>query len=126
VTDARLVERTVFPPVPASVAAARRFVGAIADRWGFTDHPIEMALVVSELVTNAVEHGDADIVLVLRGQDDGLCIEVTNTATGGVPERRDPPPSTASGRGLRIVDVLSAAWGHVTVGDRLTVWALVS
>jgi anti-sigma regulatory factor (Ser/Thr protein kinase) len=119
--DLRLVERTVFPPVPASVAAARRFVARTADRWGLTGHPA-----VSELMTNAVEHGTADIDLVVRARDDGLCIEVTNTATGGTPERRDPPPSTASGRGLRIVDVLSATWGHLRVGDRLTVWALVA
>ena len=60
-------------------------------------------MVVSELVTNAIAHGDGDIVLRTELREDAVRIEVVDQGSGRF--RAD------GGWGLRIVDALAARWG---------------
>ena len=71
----------------------------------------DLALVITELVTNAVVHGRGRITLTLRR--DGRCIqgEVADEGSGFEPNMRKQGPHDYSGRGLSIVDALSSRWG---------------
>ena len=98
-----------FPAVPASVAAARRFTtDALA---GIAPEALETAeLLVSELATNCIRHVGTGFELTIRSSATEIRVEVTDHG-GGEPQMRHPKPTDVSGRGLRIVDVLSERWG---------------
>lgn len=110
-----------FPAVPASVAAARRFTtDALA---GIAPEALETAeLLVSELATNCIRHVGTGFELTIRSSAREVRVEVTDHG-GGEPQMRHPKPTDVSGRGLRIVDMLSERWGfeHAS-GAGKTVW----
>lgn len=100
---------------PRHVATARRVTSAVLDEAGVTDHDTigTVQLVVSEIVTNAIVHGNAGSVS-LRLTCDGtreVRIEVDDHSTG-TPEVRDPGPDDEGGRGLRLVAYLAREWGR--------------
>jgi anti-sigma regulatory factor (Ser/Thr protein kinase) len=98
-------------PLPSSCQAAR---AAVRDR--FTDALSRQAiadleLVVSELVSNAVEHGCGTIRLDVEHDGHDLHGFVTD---GGDGFDYEPPSADADeprGRGLTIVDALATRWG---------------
>ena len=69
------------------------------------------AIVVSELVTNAVVHGRGRITLEACLHGDRLRIEVVDEGTGKAPDVREQPENAVGGWGLRIVDTLALDWG---------------
>ena len=71
----------------------------------------DLALVVSELVTNAVVHGSGEISLRLRLAAGRVYGEVIDEGGGFEREVRERGPTDLSGRGLLIVDALSRRWG---------------
>jgi anti-sigma regulatory factor (Ser/Thr protein kinase) len=82
-----------------------------------------VAVVVSELVTNAVRHTTAPIHLTVQTSVDGVRLEVSDLA----PRLPGPPvldPQAEGGRGLAIVAGLADAWGIDPIaGDGKIVWA---
>ncbi len=81
----------------------------------------EALLVISELVTNAVQHGQPPLSLRVVMMTDEMRIEV---ADGGpaAPRPRTPPVEQAGGRGLDIVSQLSSEWGWRRSASGKTVW----
>src|SRR5687768_16669409 len=71
----------------------------------------DLALVVSELVTNAVAHGQGAISMTVRVDGEGVFGEVVDEGGGFEREVRERGPEDLSGRGLHIVDALSSRWG---------------
>jgi anti-sigma regulatory factor (Ser/Thr protein kinase) len=98
-----------FPHEPESVPAARRFVTDLL-RGVSADTMEAVELMVSELATNCIRHTDSgfELTIIRTGRD--IRIEATDGA-GGTPEMRSPKPTDPSGRGLKIIDMLSAEWG---------------
>jgi anti-sigma regulatory factor (Ser/Thr protein kinase) len=83
-------------------------------------------LIVSELVTNAVRHGDGDIVVSLDVRPDRVRIEVRDDgAELPVIPTEHPPTDRPAGRGLLIVAATASDWGvDLARGDQgKTVWA---
>ncbi|OEU85839.1 hypothetical protein DB35_12005 [Streptomyces abyssalis] len=120
-----------FPSTPRTVTAARRATRAALAGWGVEGEGVaNAALVVSELVTNAVRHGHVPGRLVeLRITYDlekTVTVEVSDAGDGRPPLAGVGPAETAlaeSGRGLALVEGFADAWG---VRDRVigkTVWA---
>jgi anti-sigma regulatory factor (Ser/Thr protein kinase) len=68
-------------------------------------------LIVSELVTNAVVHGEGRILLSSELDEDRLLIEVVDDGSGFEHVVREVPFDALSGRGLSIVDATSSRWG---------------
>ncbi len=114
--------RVRLPAQPQSVAAARRHVTGTLTRWGATDVVDTAALLVSELVSNAVRHGHGPIDVRLDDGPDGLLVRIGD-ASPVLPVRRAPlvpqvvpdpdgaPGISESGRGLRLVEALAEEWG---------------
>ncbi|MEU5327641.1 ATP-binding protein [Streptomyces parvus] len=96
--------------------------------WGL---PLEDAsLVIGELATNAALHGyvpGRDFRITLSVYGDVLRIEVADTRSDRLPEKRDPDAGSEGGRGLLLVEALSVRWGteHGPF-PRKTVWAEVA
>ncbi|WP_433242377.1 ATP-binding protein [Actinomadura nitritigenes] len=90
----------------------------------------DVALVTSELVTNAHEHStagqspDGKVRLTATCGPKRLRVEVTDEGGKKIPAPRCPDADDLGGRGLVIVDALADDWGHCPdpeTGGR-TVW----
>jgi anti-sigma regulatory factor (Ser/Thr protein kinase) len=82
-------------------------------------------LMVSELATNCIRHTDSEFRLTITRTGRDIRVEATDGG-GGTPEMRSPKPTDPTGRGLKIVDMLSATWGvdqPAAIGK--TVWFTV-
>ena len=76
----------------------------------------DLELVVSELVTNAFDHGRGTIHLDLTHDGDELHGSVTDDGHGFAYETRKVGDRELRGRGLSIVDALVTRWG-ITEGS---------
>lgn len=112
-----------LPPTAHSPGAARSFVTEALRSWSV---PAELAgdivLAASELVTNAVEHGSGEITVELRMVGGCVRLKVRDDAGAG-PVLRRPDPRSPRGRGLALIEALSAAWGHHRAEGGKWVWA---
>jgi anti-sigma regulatory factor (Ser/Thr protein kinase) len=106
-------------PVPGNVAEARRFVAeALAGRGGSLD---DCELMVSELATNAVRHGRSMFRVGVHRLGQPIRIEVSD-CNSRLPVEGAAGTDAQSGRGLQIVDTLSARWGVRPEAEGKTVW----
>ena len=108
-----------------SVSAARGFArGALKDLRPEALEVVE--LMVSELATNCIRHSKTAFDIAIARTARTVRIEVSDPA-GGTPTMRSPRPEDTSGRGLKIVEMLSDEWGvDYHPGDGKTVWFIVS
>jgi len=67
-------------------------------------------LLTSELVANAVLHGEGEVGLQVRQEAGFVHIEVTDTGED-TPEVTPSAEAELGGRGLFLVDALSSEWG---------------
>jgi anti-sigma regulatory factor (Ser/Thr protein kinase) len=88
----------------------------------------DAALVVYELVSNAVTHGlpeaDGRVTLTCEVRDDHLVVVVTDGGHNGVVAISELDREAARGRGLAIVDALASDWS-VDRSDGTVVRAVV-
>ncbi len=107
---------------PREVSRARRALARALDQWGVNGDSADVAiLLTSELVTNAIRHGAAPILLSAGLEQSSLRVEVQDQVEGGV-EMHDPEPEDEDGRGLQLVDVLADKWGCVPDHRGKQVW----
>ena len=115
-------------PLSADVESPGKARAFVRDRWPESDDEVldDLTLIVSELVSNAVQHGEPEILLRMR--TDPLSVDISVLDHG-----RTVPPGTivapdnsaTSGRGLTIVNHLASDWGVVPFegAPGKTVWA---
>ncbi|WP_394346756.1 ATP-binding protein [Streptomyces dangxiongensis] len=111
---------------PGSVAQARRLTHARLTGWSVcADTCDNAALVISELVTNAVVHtASSRVVCELHEHGDTVRIAVHDEGCApGEPHPSAQRPDEEHGRGLLLVDALCRAWGAQGHGPGLLVWA---
>ena len=120
----------LLPHQAVAVPSARRAVVAdLSADPSVTAAVDAVAVVVSELLGNAVRHaeplGEGDVLLRWWVEGDAVRIEVVDGG-GGALAPRDATASATTGRGLRIVEALASDWGCQTdEAGRRTVWASV-
>jgi anti-sigma regulatory factor (Ser/Thr protein kinase) len=97
-----------LPPTTDSVPLARKFVRQqLADSVCDVD---TVVLLASEVVTNAVLHARSALVVSLQDLGDSVRVEVAD-ASPMPPRLHRFHVESATGRGLRLLDQLSIAWG---------------
>lgn len=107
-----------------AVPKARRFVGSCLDGEP-PDAVANVELVVTELVTNALLHGEPPVTVRLILTDPLVRIEVED-AGGDLPVIALAGPGSMTGRGLALVSKLAARWGvDPGRGTNKVVWAEV-
>ncbi|MBT2383991.1 ATP-binding protein [Streptomyces sp. ISL-11] len=112
-----------LPATTRSVSAARRFCDLMLAEWGLQELADDAALLLSELVTNAIVHVPeaAGIELVLTRSQGHLIAQVTD-AGGHLPRCGRAGPDSEGGRGMWLVEQIAARWGHHASGNGKTVW----
>ncbi|RAJ30392.1 histidine kinase-like protein [Kitasatospora sp. SolWspMP-SS2h] len=99
---------------------ARRLAGHALRRWGL-DHLAESCeLMVSELVTNAIQHATRPVTLRLVRTSVLRC-EVGDDSPA-LPRTRRAGPEEERGRGLQIVSRCADRWGATRLGAGKVVW----
>ncbi|RYV51528.1 ATP-binding protein [Pengzhenrongella frigida] len=114
-----------LPASRASARAARHWVmNELAAEGVFGAENQIVELLAGELVANAALHGPADGMIRVRVGRTGRVVRVAvRDSSVTVPVVRHPEPSSASGRGLELVDSLAAQWGIEHHGaEGKTVW----
>ena len=101
------------------------------DEWGLAKLADDVKLVVSELVTNAVQATldyelGSNVALVLAETNGELLVLVWDAASD-TPEPASPAVDDVHGRGLQIVSALANRWGTAP-GEHggKVVWAVVT
>ncbi|HCU92268.1 MAG TPA: ATP-binding protein [Actinobacteria bacterium] len=118
----------MFDGNPEAIGQARGFARTVLDGHALAD---DAELVISELGTNAVTHTGTGkpggrFVVELEVHPAHLWVAVVDmgaktepTLTGGDPSS----PAQVNGRGLFLVEALSAKWGTELLGSGRRVWA---
>jgi len=109
-----------FPARRESVTEARRFArDVLANQSSEIRDAVE--LMVSELATNCIRHAHSDFEIMIETSQHAVRVQARDSGPGQ-PTPRSPTPSEPSGRGLRIVEAMSDAWGVVASPGGKTVW----
>lgn len=96
---------------PSQVRIVRREAAAQVDKWGLPDLVDPVRLLLTELLTNAIEHTNGTRVDTRLSHNEGILeIEVSDLGDGQARLKR-PDEEQENGRGLMIVDTLALAWG---------------
>ena len=121
----------VLPGIPGSVPVARRHVRDALGSHGMGEFAQDAAIITSELVANAVQHACEDgaarigVTLTCAGNPAAVTVVVSDSSPQG-PVRRETPADGEQGRGLQIVEALSAHWGWRCAGGRKVVFAVLA
>lgn len=121
-TPHRPVESADLPKALGSVRAARTLVRRALDDWGLVGLTDQACLVVSELATNALNHGQSAFRVRVRRNPNTVRIEVTDGGSG-TPEPQPRSDTREGGRGLLLVSAMSVSWGIEQTTDGKVVWA---
>ena len=108
-----------------SPAHARRAVAEYVASALSASSSSSAELVVSELVSNALQHA-ADGTLQLQLFDGGVHVAVVDHEPGRWPSLDHADPLADAGRGLGIVASVSRAWGISAIADSKAVWCEVT
>lgn len=115
-----------LPADPTAPRRARALLRAATRDWELDDDLYEdAAMVVTELVANAVDHAGTPSTLIVDLDDRGLCVAVRDGRPDCAPRPRPVDPTAPRGRGLQMIDALTASWGVTVHADGKTVWAVL-
>ena len=126
--DERL--NATLQPDAEAPSLARNLVGDACLTWGMAHLLRAARTVMSELVTNAVEHAGTEVRVTVSRRGTGLHLSVADGNPHPprmVPVSRPRPdlPLDERGRGLRTVHETAARWGCVPTETGKVVWATV-
>ncbi|MBO3682763.1 SpoIIE family protein phosphatase [Streptomyces sp. NEAU-YJ-81] len=116
-----------FPSDPAVVSRARTLAARQLAQWGLEHLAESTGLIVSELFTNAIIHGNSDrssdrMIGLRLIRHEMLTCEVCD-ASHSHPFVRHPRTTDEHGRGLFLVSQLSRRWGTRHIPHGKLIWA---
>jgi len=129
-TDPQLIT-FMLPSIPESVRMARFHVRAALGFHELDDYADDAAIITSELVTNAIQHVCGDgretigVTLARSRNPEGVTVVVSDSSPAG-PVMRETSADSTQGRGLQIVEALSAHWGWHLEGGGKAIFAILA
>jgi anti-sigma regulatory factor (Ser/Thr protein kinase) len=115
-------------PDPEAPSIARNLVGDACLAWNLPALLHPSRLVMSELVTNAVEHAGTEMTVVVSQR--GTCLHLSVSDGVSTPPAliqlarpRRGMPLDERGRGLRMVSAAAVVWGSLPTRTGKVVWA---
>ncbi|MCX4851980.1 ATP-binding protein [Streptomyces sp. NBC_00893] len=113
-----------LPRQPRTAAEARHLTRVSLSAWTLDDLADPAELVITEFVTNAVQHarGPSVRIIVERPADNQVYLGVVDRAPNDVPQQQEPDAEAAGGRGLMMVDALTDQWGYDRLGPATRFW----
>jgi anti-sigma regulatory factor (Ser/Thr protein kinase) len=114
-------------PQPEAPSLARNLIGDACVAWNLPELLHPGRLVMSELVTNAVEHAGTEVTVVVSLRGEGLFISVAD-GVATLPQLIRPArprrgmPLDDRGRGLNTVAANTVAWGALPTRSGKVVW----
>ncbi|MFF0078502.1 SpoIIE family protein phosphatase [Streptomyces canus] len=113
--------------VPEAARHARRFTRRTLRVWGVPEDAMDTALlVVSELVTNALVHTGGQVRLALTLVGRRLRVSVADASPRTPVKPTNIGWEATGGRGILLVEAVSAAWGSVPVSGGKQVWSEIA
>lgn len=109
--------------VPQAVGHARRFARRTLRSWGVTAEYDAVLLVVSELVTNALVHTDGKVRMDLTLVNNRLRVAIADASPRSPVRPSSIGWEATGGRGVLLVEAVSATWGTLPVSGGKQVWA---
>jgi anti-sigma regulatory factor (Ser/Thr protein kinase) len=130
-TETDIMVAFVLRGDPEQVGITRCLVRAALEYRGLGVYADDAEAVASELVTNAIQHAATDVCdkvgVTLMGVWGGDAVAVVVTDPSPVPPViRPATPASDHGRGLRIVEALSAHWSWNPEDDGKAVYAILT
>ncbi|WP_406268390.1 ATP-binding protein [Streptomyces sp. NBC_00191] len=125
VTTSRSRLRCVLPfeAEPNGVCTLRRFVREQLTQWGIPALADEVQLAVTELATNVIKHVGAGALATLVMEPRGSTLRVElHDQSYAVPVSIDPTCGAEGGRGLHLLEGMSAGWGTILTTTGKAVW----
>ena len=113
---------SIHLPVPAAVSSVRRFVRDALTAWDLHGLVGDVALVTSELATNAITHGSSPFRTSLV-RADGVVRVAVEDGSSAWPERHHARLGDQDGRGMAIVATLSQRSGCESTPGGKVAWA---
>ena len=99
----------LLPDTVESSAEARKIVGEVLSH--LPPETLEVVLLLTtELVTNAMRHGEGPVMLHLDSRDENVRVQVDDDGWA-LPVLRAIDVGSTGGRGLLLVDALATSWG---------------
>ncbi|QGN45668.1 ATP-binding protein [Micromonospora sp. WMMD558] len=95
----------------------------LAEGAALDEVPELIALIATELATNALRHGIPPTIVRLLATDDCLVLDVADHDLSTVPELADTRPVGSGGRGLQIAQKLSLDVGWYATDTTKNIWA---
>ncbi len=122
--------RVVLHHAPSAAGAGRRFARNQLCPAHAASAVDTVLVVVSELVTNAVTHGEPPVVLTLMCNVEQVLVGVHDSSDGTPrPPEDDVPWHSEDGRGMQLIEGLTVHWGvrsgGPSGGSGKGVWATV-
>ncbi|HEY0125736.1 MAG TPA: ATP-binding protein [Blastococcus sp.] len=101
-----------LPPTSVSISAARHLVRELLRAWDAPHDREDAALLVTELISNVVDHvgGESDLTLELQLSDRWLRIGVVD-GSAIRPVVRELSTERPRGRGMRLIQGIADRWG---------------
>ena len=121
------VVQTSLPPVARSARAARDLVARTLLDWGCGPQIGGGTLVVSELVTHAMQYADSDLLVTVARCGAQVRISVRDANRTNAQLMGGVDPARISHRGLMLVAAVSESWGVLPTSDGgKVVWAVLA
>ncbi|MGA5305890.1 ATP-binding protein [Nucisporomicrobium flavum] len=112
-------------PISGAARQARNVITEACLLWDEPDLIGSAALVVSEMVTNAVVHAHTMMTMQVHLRPCHVRIAVFD-GSGRPAAARAASVSGTGGRGLHLVEAVSEVWGSATLPEGKVVWAALS
>ena len=126
--DPELLSRAVtLSAAPESVAAGRQWSRETMADWMLDELADVAVQLVSELVTNSIEHAHTACVrLMMTHAAATLWIDVGDDDAARLPVNRQAGPDDICGRGLTIIEAMSDRWGVSVTRSGKSVWCALA